>query len=68
MTPTGIDAITGTQVYTESGTLVVRTAARTRVTIVSLFGTTLYAREQEGTERYTDLTSGVYIVHVGDHT
>ena len=68
MAPTGIDVITGTQVYTESGTVVVRTAARARVTIVSLFGTTLYAREQEGTERYTDLTSGVYIVRVGDHT
>lgn len=48
--------------------MVVRTAARARVTIVSLFGTTLYTREQEGTERYTDLTSGVYIVRVGDHT
>ena len=68
MAPTGIDVITGTQVYTESGTVVVRTAARARVTIVSLFGTTLYTREQEGTERYTDLTSGVYIVRVGDHT
>ena len=44
MAPTGIDVITGTQVYTESGTVVVRTAARARVTIVSLFGTTLYTR------------------------
>ena len=68
MAPTGIDVITGTQVYTESGTVVVRTAARARVTIVSLFGTTLYTREQEGTERYTDLTSCVYIVRVGDDT
>ena len=62
-TPTGIEELKGTAVYTQEGAIYVRTPQRATVSIVSLTGAIVKKAEQTGTQRY-DLPRGIYIVDV----
>ena len=62
-TPTGIEELESTAVYTQEGAIYVRTPQRATVSIVSLTGAIVKKAEQTGTQRY-DLPRGIYIVDV----
>ena len=62
-TPTGIEGVESTAVYTQEGAIYVRTPQRATVSIVSLTGAIVKKAEQTGTQRY-DLPRGIYIVDV----
>ena len=62
-TPTGIEELKSTAVYTQEGAIYVRTPQRASVSIVSLTGAIVKKTEQTGTQRY-DLPRGIYIVDV----
>ena len=62
-TPTGIEELGSTAVYTQEGAIYVRTPQRATVSIVSLTGAIVKKAEQTGTQRY-DLPRGIYIVDV----
>ena len=62
-TPTGIEELKSTAVYTQEGAIYVRTPQRATVSIVSLTGAIVKKAEQTGTQRY-DLPRGIYIVDV----
>ena len=62
-TPTGIEGVESTAVYTQEGAIYVRTPHRATVSIVSLTGAIVKKAEQTGTQRY-DLPRGIYIVDV----
>lgn len=64
--PTGVEEISGIQVYTKDGSIFFQTPQQEQVMILSMNGMVVKNESQIGLKQYTGLQRGIYIIRIGE--